>query len=270
MQLTSKAAAAYWAIWLATDENTLFALPPIRRTVPITITSITASITAYSAMSCPSSLRHKSVTKSVISDSFEPYVDTPSMDERWKPVSVWALVSQIRDGSGKHFFAFLPLWRQSRGNGSIFDGGVRAEQDDRLRIAECSVPVGVENEGLRQSAGRGHKYRLYLPAIKNVSPAGPELDCGLKLAQQAVAIEVSPAVHEDAIFGIKSPDRVASPVVINENSLGLGSGLQERDSSLGILLRLVVILAAGETDPLHQRKQSNQNDNGDVKIMREP
>src|SRR3984893_7439541 len=101
--------ASYWAIWLATAENTLFALPPIRRTVPITITSITASITAYSAMSCPSSLRHKSVAKSVILDSFEPYVDTPSMDEHWKPVSVCALVSQIRDGSGKHFFAFLPL-----------------------------------------------------------------------------------------------------------------------------------------------------------------
>jgi len=36
---------------LATVENTLFAFPPIRRTVPITITRITASITAYSAMS---------------------------------------------------------------------------------------------------------------------------------------------------------------------------------------------------------------------------
>src|SRR5580704_15292702 len=71
-QLALKAAVAYWAIWLATDENTLFALPPIRRTVPITITSITASITAYSAMSCPSSLRHKSLAKSVILDSFEP------------------------------------------------------------------------------------------------------------------------------------------------------------------------------------------------------
>src|SRR5229473_1945126 len=74
MQLTSKAAAVYWAIWLATDENTLFALPPIRRTVPITITSITASITAYSAMSCPSSLRHKSLARTAILDSFELYV----------------------------------------------------------------------------------------------------------------------------------------------------------------------------------------------------
>jgi hypothetical protein len=36
---------------LATLENALFAFPPINRTVPITRTRITASITAYSAMS---------------------------------------------------------------------------------------------------------------------------------------------------------------------------------------------------------------------------
>jgi hypothetical protein len=40
----------YW-IELATFENTLFALEPTRRTVPTTITRITANITAYSAMS---------------------------------------------------------------------------------------------------------------------------------------------------------------------------------------------------------------------------
>jgi hypothetical protein len=40
----------YWTL-LATDEKTLLAFPPIRRTVPITSTRITASITAYSAMS---------------------------------------------------------------------------------------------------------------------------------------------------------------------------------------------------------------------------
>jgi hypothetical protein len=40
---------------LATVENTLFAFPPIKRTVPITMTRITASITAYSAISWPSS-----------------------------------------------------------------------------------------------------------------------------------------------------------------------------------------------------------------------
>jgi hypothetical protein len=40
---------------LATVENTLFELDPIKRIVPTTITRITASITAYSAMSCPCS-----------------------------------------------------------------------------------------------------------------------------------------------------------------------------------------------------------------------
>src|SRR5208337_1647682 len=42
-----------YCIELATVENALLALPPIRRTVPITNTRMTASMTAYSAMSCP-------------------------------------------------------------------------------------------------------------------------------------------------------------------------------------------------------------------------
>jgi hypothetical protein len=40
---------------LATLEKTVFELEPIRRTVPTTRTRITASITAYSAMSWPES-----------------------------------------------------------------------------------------------------------------------------------------------------------------------------------------------------------------------
>ena len=56
----------YCPIELAVAENTLFALPPINRSVPTTITKMTASITAYSAISCPSScdqsLPRKSVT----------------------------------------------------------------------------------------------------------------------------------------------------------------------------------------------------------------
>src|SRR4029077_16864479 len=52
------AAEAYPPMELDTAENTLFAFPPIKRIVPTTITRITASITAYSAMSCPSSSDH--------------------------------------------------------------------------------------------------------------------------------------------------------------------------------------------------------------------
>lgn len=43
---------------LATFENTLFALEPIKRMVPTTITRMTANMTAYSAISCPSSPPH--------------------------------------------------------------------------------------------------------------------------------------------------------------------------------------------------------------------
>jgi len=49
---------SYWPIELATEENTLLELLPINRMVPTTSTRITASITAYSAMSCPSSSDH--------------------------------------------------------------------------------------------------------------------------------------------------------------------------------------------------------------------
>ena len=41
----------YWPIELATEEKTLLAFPPINRRVPTTITKMTASITAYSAIS---------------------------------------------------------------------------------------------------------------------------------------------------------------------------------------------------------------------------
>src|SRR5581483_2800595 len=44
---------------LATFEKTVLAFVPISRIVPTTITRITASITAYSAMSCPSSFFHR-------------------------------------------------------------------------------------------------------------------------------------------------------------------------------------------------------------------
>ncbi len=47
-------APRYW-IELAADEKTLLALVPISRMVPTTITKMTASITAYSAMSWPRS-----------------------------------------------------------------------------------------------------------------------------------------------------------------------------------------------------------------------
>jgi hypothetical protein len=45
----------FYFMSLATVENTLFVFPPIKRTVPMTMTRITASITAYSAISWPSS-----------------------------------------------------------------------------------------------------------------------------------------------------------------------------------------------------------------------
>src|SRR5208282_6113216 len=121
------------------------------------------------------------------------------------------------------------------------------------------MPIGVEQEGLRQRAGRGQKRRLHLPAVENVSPTGAELHRGLKLAEEVFApeigapeigaIEVGAAVHEDAIFGIALPDRIASPVIVNKDFLGLVAGPQERDGFFGKLLHLGSTLAASKTDP---------------------
>jgi hypothetical protein len=57
-KLGGVAALDYW-MELATLEKTVLELLPISRTVPTTITRITASITAYSAISWPSSSNHK-------------------------------------------------------------------------------------------------------------------------------------------------------------------------------------------------------------------
>src|SRR5580698_9357688 len=56
----------YWLMELATLEKTLLELEPISRIVPTTITRITASITAYSAMSWPSSCDQSLPRKSFI------------------------------------------------------------------------------------------------------------------------------------------------------------------------------------------------------------
>src|SRR5580658_3444518 len=169
--------AAYWML-LAVAENTLFALVPISLTVPITITRITASMTAYSATSCPSSLRHKSLAKCFILDSFGLL-----------PIALCALVSQIRMAVGNIFSLSYRADAASLENAGIFEGGVRSEQDDCLRVVEFGVPIGVEKQGLGQRAGWGHQDHLHLPVLKNVSPAGAEFrHCLDRLAEQFVSI----------------------------------------------------------------------------------
>jgi len=55
-------ATSYW-IELATAENALFAFDPTSRMVPTTKTRMTASITAYSAISWPVSSLHSLCSK---------------------------------------------------------------------------------------------------------------------------------------------------------------------------------------------------------------
>lgn len=68
-------------IELATCENTVLAFEPISRIVPTTITRITASITAYSAMSWPSSSLHARFTNLSIPTSQHNY---------WQRLARWS------------------------------------------------------------------------------------------------------------------------------------------------------------------------------------
>src|SRR5580704_422520 len=60
---------------LAAEENTVFALLPIIRIVPTTITRMTASMTAYSAISCPwsSDQRRRRRGRTILSPTFGNY-----------------------------------------------------------------------------------------------------------------------------------------------------------------------------------------------------
>jgi hypothetical protein len=77
--LEGKLLSRYCPIELAVAENTLFALPPINRIVPTTNTKMTASMTAYSAISWPSSCNQSLRSKLIIftppynSHSIPPY-----------------------------------------------------------------------------------------------------------------------------------------------------------------------------------------------------
>lgn len=60
---------------LATEENTLLAPAPMSRIVPTTIARITASMTAYSAMSWPSSSPKSLMNRLVIVDLVTERID---------------------------------------------------------------------------------------------------------------------------------------------------------------------------------------------------
>jgi len=68
---------SYCEIELATAENALFAVDPMSRIVPTTTTRMTASITAYSAMSCASSCNHNLRNRLVI--CFTPLRSHPKL-----------------------------------------------------------------------------------------------------------------------------------------------------------------------------------------------
>ncbi len=90
-------------------------------------------------------------------------------------------------------------------------------KDDGMGVAKSRLPMAMEEESLRQGAGRGNQNGLDLPADENTLPAGAEVDEGAnRVAHQIVAVKVGAAVHEYAIAGVEIEDGVASPIVINE------------------------------------------------------
>src|ERR1700682_824212 len=86
------------------------------------------------------------------------------MDESWKPVPVCALVSQIRDGSGKHFFTILP-GRQS----SSPQGAQRRLGNTENRLIDRRYPLFTRfprtGEVLHHREHRGHWETQRTPSL---------------------------------------------------------------------------------------------------------
>src|SRR5208282_5689235 len=107
--------------------------------------------------------------------------------------------------------------------------------------------------------------------VENFSPAGAKLHHGANgLAEQVVAIEVGAAVHKYAIFRIQFPNRIASPVIENEDVSRIVTGMQESHRFLRKMLGFAGILVAGETDPPGRGKQRQQNEDGRVEKQAGP
>ena len=144
------------------------------------------------------------------------------------------------------------------------------DEDDGLRVAVGSLPAGVEQQGLDDGGIRGNKDGLNVPVVEDCPPAAVEVDDGVNaLPQEVVSVEivfvkVSAAVSKDAILRIEFPDRVASPVVVNEKPFGLIARVQELDGFLGKLPGLADGLLGGEVDPSDHGKEGQQSGCGHI------
>lgn len=88
--------ATYW-IELATAEKALLAFDPTNRIVPTTRTRITASMTAYSAMSCPACSTQSLRNRFMLHPAF---LRTRVMVIRWRRLGAKGQVFEI--GAGAH------------------------------------------------------------------------------------------------------------------------------------------------------------------------
>jgi hypothetical protein len=107
-----KTFSRYCPIELAVAENTLFALPPINRSVPTTITKMTASITAYSAISCPSSCDHSLPRQSV---TFAPPRRLNSISSRASPLTYATFLRKGREPKSFRRETQLTRWEDLTG-----------------------------------------------------------------------------------------------------------------------------------------------------------
>src|ERR1700722_984845 len=150
---------------LAAFENTLFALLPINRIVPTTRTRITASMTAYSAMSWPSSCRQNSRKSS----RRRLLISCTSIS--------WAIVLELNDAhpiSSSH--------SNSRSRKSLRGLNITAEQapiiltlfpGEHSRILPPARPIGLgwqvllQRVRLLQPAERPQRLQAYLSVAHN-------------------------------------------------------------------------------------------------------
>lgn len=156
---TNDTLSGHWTE-LATCEKTVFALEPIRRTVPTTITRMTANMTAYSAMSCPFSSRSNLwivwlITPPVENeDIMEPNIPAGSGDP-------WSV-------RGRRRFPFLNRIKYLRGPARPYAARSRLSYRDRAKgkanflvpgsisglHGSCFPPASPQKDRLRAFTGR--------------------------------------------------------------------------------------------------------------------
>ena len=165
--LERKLLSGYCPIELAVAENTLFALPPINRIVPTTNTKMTASITAYSAISCPSScdqsLRRKSVMSAPPCEAFRLYTSPITPTENYWCDITTAIGPACRRKAGYGFFRKISEPAAVRGDAGPDRSAPGTDGIDNG--GQVSNGIRLQRVGGRRGVARVTEYRAIAASV---------------------------------------------------------------------------------------------------------